>query len=713
MVTRIQPAVSDPDAARSLVGLLRQLPDSEPLPPAVDSTQLLDSLGQMAAGSVADLPEIVLVHELIGPRPALELIREVALRFPAVGVVLITRDTSPPLYSAAMDAGARGVLGLPLSYDDLAARVGAAASWASGVRRHLGGETEELTGPGGTVVAVTGAKGGVGTTLAAVQLALAAQASGRGSVLVDMDLQSGDVASYLDVQFRRSAADLAGISDISARVLQDAVYSHESGLGLLLAPGDGERGEEVDDRAARQIIGALRGRYDIVLVDCGTQLNAANAAAIETADLAVLLTTPDVVSVRAAKRMVRMWDRLQIRKAEDTVTLVNRTSRLSEIQPSLIARIVGTPVARSTVPANYKELQSAVDAGRMQDLDSKGSVRQALWGFAGELGLVTATEPPSGKQGKTGRGVKGLTRQQPRQVTGPPPRSQASGGRALPPGGQAKEPGGPGAGTYGSGDASGTQGGVHGPRQGGAPQGAQGEVGAASDGNRQALPPGPSSRTLGAAPNKSAGGGRYGAEANGPNSQNGPSSPSLPDPSSQDAPGAALPVRGQIQGTAPPAGPGTDRGSQRPEGAQRPQGAPGARQHHVFHDDDDGEPSVWGDRGALTIEFAGVAPIVLVTLAILWQCVLIGYTFSLAGNAADEGARAATAAASDGDAEGACRAAATEHLPAKWREESKVNCALSDHVWKADVDLAPPVLFPGADILPFTVSGRAGAAEEG
>ena len=73
--------------------------------------------------------------------------------------------------------------------------------------------------------------------------------------------------------------------------------------------------------------------------------------------------------------MVRMWDRLQIRKAEETVTLVNRTSRHSEIQPSLIARITGTPVARSTVPANFKELQSAVDAGRMQDLDSQG-IRQ-------------------------------------------------------------------------------------------------------------------------------------------------------------------------------------------------------------------------------------------------------------------------------------------------------------------------------------------------
>lgn len=105
------------------------------------------------------------------------------------------------------------------------------------MRRHLVSGTPELyAGPGGTVVTVTGAKGGVGATVTAVQLALAARASGRDVALVDLDLQSGDVASYLDVQFRRSIADLAGISDINPRVLQDAVYTHDTGLGLLLAP---------------------------------------------------------------------------------------------------------------------------------------------------------------------------------------------------------------------------------------------------------------------------------------------------------------------------------------------------------------------------------------------------------------------------------------------------------------------------------------------
>ncbi|MFE5535247.1 CpaE family protein [Streptomyces sp. NPDC056492] len=405
MTTRILPAAADPDAARAISTLLSQLPAAEPGAPVPDSTTLLDTLGRLAAESIDELPEVVLVHERIGPVPALDLIREVALRFPAVGVVLVSSDAGPAVFSAAMDSGARGVIGLPLAYEELAARVQAAAQWSVGVRRHLGRGADVFTGPGGKVVTVAGAKGGVGTTFTAVQFALAAAASGRRTALVDMDLQAGDVGSYLDVQFRRSIADLAGIHDISPRVLQDAVYEDRTGLALLLAPAEGERGEEVDERAARHIVTALRGRYELVVIDCGSQVTGANAAAVETADVAVLVTTPDVVSVRAAKRLVRMWERLQVRKAEDTAMVVNRWSKHTEIQPSLIEKITKTRATRTPVPAAFKELQAVVDAGRVQDLDNRSSVKQALWTLAGELGLLvspSAEQPEAAAAGAPG-----------------------------------------------------------------------------------------------------------------------------------------------------------------------------------------------------------------------------------------------------------------------------------------------------------------------
>ncbi|WP_369233555.1 AAA family ATPase [Streptomyces sp. R21] len=536
MTIRILPAVGDIDSARALTTLLSQLADAEPAPPVPDSTALLDTLARLAAESLDELPEVVLVHERIGPVPALDVVRDVVMRFPAVGVVLITADASTGVLTAAMDSGARGIIGLPLGYDALAERVQAAAAWSLGMRRHLGSGTPELyTGPGGTVVTVTGAKGGVGATVTAVQLALAAQASGRTVALIDLDLQSGDIASYLDVQFRRSIADLAGIADINPRVLQDAVYAHDSGVALLLAPAEGERGEEVTDRAARQILSALRSRHDVVVVDCGSQMNSATAAAVEMADQALLLVTPDVIAVRAAKRMVRMWDRLQIRKAEETLTVVNRHSRGTEIQPALVEKVTGTKVARAAVPAAFKELHSVVDAGRLQDLDARSTVKQALWALAGELGLVVA--PESGGGGR---------------------RRKAS----------------------------------------------------------------------------------------------------------------------------------ADRGAL----ALRRKG---------------------GDRGAVTLEFAGMFPLLLVVMTILWQCVLYGYTYSLAGNAADEAARAGTAAnaVTPGAYQGACAEAGGAHLPGAW-QGAGITCGIDGSVMKATVEVDVPLFFPGFDVG-WHVKGSAGAALEG
>lgn len=311
------------------------------------------------------------------------------------------------------------------------------------------------------------------------------------------------------------------------------MYAHPTGLGLLLAPGEGERGEEVTDRVARQAIGALRNRYEIVVVDCGTQLTGANAAAVEMADHALLLVTPDVVAVRAAKRMVRMWDRLQVRKAEETVTVVNRATRSAEIQPALVERITGTKAARAAIPAGFKELQAAVDAGRMQDLDSRSAVKQAMWGLAGELGLVKA--PAAAAHGRGGRG-------------------------------------------------------------------------------------------------------------------------------------------GRLRG----------RGGK-----------------------------LDSDRGAVLVEFAGMAPLIAFVLVAMWQCVLWGYTFSLAGNAADEAARAATASyAVDGSTAG-CREAGLKRLPANWRGAATVSCGASGNLMKATVHLRTPVLFPGAGNFPWPVDGSAGAALEG
>ncbi|MFF5311492.1 pilus assembly protein [Streptomyces massasporeus] len=107
-----------------------------------------------------------------------------------------------------------------------------------------------------------------------------------------------------------------------------------------------------------------------------------------------------------------------------------------------------------------------------------------------------------------------------------------------------------------------------------------------------------------------------------------------------------------------------------------------------------------------------MTPTIIVTLIALWQIVLVGYTYILAGNAADEAVRQATAA-EPGARPGVCEAAGLKHLSDAWRSGASVTCEGSGSGYvTADARLQVPVLFPGTLTFGFTVHGHAGAVEE-
>src|SRR5690606_10811410 len=138
------------------------------------------------------------------------------------------------------------------------------------------------TGQGGLVIALAGAKGGTGTTTTAVHLALAASNARRTVCLVDMDLQTGDLPTFLDITHRRSIVDLAeAADDLNPTALAETLFAHRAGPHVLLAPREGERSEDIDGRAVRQILGSLRSRYDLVIVDVGAYTSEATAMAAE------------------------------------------------------------------------------------------------------------------------------------------------------------------------------------------------------------------------------------------------------------------------------------------------------------------------------------------------------------------------------------------------------------------------------------------------
>lgn len=116
------------------------------------------------------------------------------------------------------------------------------------------------------------------------------------------------------------------------------------------------------------------------------------------------------------------------------------------------------------------------------------------------------------------------------------------------------------------------------------------------------------------------------------------------------------------------------------------------------------------DRGQTAIEFLGMTPFIILIMLVLWECALIGYTFSLAGNAADVGARKGSGA--EVGAKAACQQGAKKDLPDAWAENVVVTCRGGGSLYKATVKLKVPVLVPGLFDLDTEITGKAGSPRE-
>lgn len=381
MSYRVLLATDDAVVAREFAALASEAGDLEVVATVSTAGQLIATLSTSA-------PDVIVLHEDLGPLPVLDLGRELATRVPELGLVLLARDARA-VPAPALRAGFRGVVGLPLSLEELSFTVADAAAWAQAVRARF----ERIDGDdsgGGRMLVVAGAKGGVGTTTLAVHLALAAAQTipPRSVCLVDFDLQKGDVRSFLDLTHRRSVTDLVEVAgDLTGRQIEESLYVHASGLRVLLPPAEGEYAETVAGDAARLILGGIRTRFDVVVVDAGAVVTEGSAVATEMADQVALVVTPDVVCLRAANRLLSLWERLQIRK-EGMGILINRASRDSEIQPDLVGKIVAAPLLRTTVPSDYRSLEAATNTG-IPDRLEEGRVRRAVTHLAEELNLAS------------------------------------------------------------------------------------------------------------------------------------------------------------------------------------------------------------------------------------------------------------------------------------------------------------------------------------
>ena len=252
------------------------------------------------------------------PASVTDTVRDLTLRNPGLAVMVVTTSQSAATYRAALDAGARGVLEFPFGLEDVNHRLGSVLEWAQTLRAAMTDSPEasaRRADRGARVIAIAGAKGGVGTTVIAAHLAWDVVRSDPNIrvCLVDLAVENGDVPSYLDVAHRVSIADLAKISeDLTPRAVSDTVVVHTSGLHLLLAPPEIRDTEFVTPEAVRRILAQLRGSTTWWWSTPVRRSPPPRPPAVETADITLQVVTADVPALRAARRQIVAWESLGV-----------------------------------------------------------------------------------------------------------------------------------------------------------------------------------------------------------------------------------------------------------------------------------------------------------------------------------------------------------------------------------------------------------------
>ena len=327
------------------------------------TSALIPALADLDPDSI----DLLILDEGVTPMNVWDLCLEASVKLPSAAIILVLDSPDGTKLSKAMDVGARGVVGFPLSYEDVAARVTSALNWTKTVRTAVRSRSDEQLSAdarGGSMVTIGAAKGGTGASTIALHLARAAQAARPQAkvALVDLDLQKPDQSILLNVPLHRTVTDLLGVVDeLTPRQLEDVLFTHDDGFSVLFGPRHGEEGELVGEREARQILGMLRSRYDVVIVDTGSVMGEANSTAVEMADEAFIVSTSDVPSLRGARRLSELWQRIGVRSTQATRIILNRCDRTDDIQPEAARKIVSLPVVDVHLPADQRALQLAAN----------------------------------------------------------------------------------------------------------------------------------------------------------------------------------------------------------------------------------------------------------------------------------------------------------------------------------------------------------------
>ncbi|MGC4081817.1 MAG: AAA family ATPase [Vicinamibacterales bacterium] len=291
------------------------------------------------------VPEALLV-DVRSDRSVLTQVAAVKRRYPSMGIAIVARALDPELMLESMRAGVSEAIPEPLTAAAIQAAIGRVA-------------VPQAVPVQSRVYAVIGAKGGVGTTTIAVNLAAALAHALDDALLVDLNFAAGDAAVFLGVEPRFTVAEaLENTHRLDEAFLRSLVVRSRSGLDLLgasprLAPGS------IDASRLRTLVDFLSRYYHAVVLDM-PRLDVSLLDALESASGILVVVNHELPTLRSAFRLVgtlrqKFGDRVQV--------VVNRSDKTAEIGIEDIQKTVGVTI-RHVFPNDYRAAVAAINKGQ-------------------------------------------------------------------------------------------------------------------------------------------------------------------------------------------------------------------------------------------------------------------------------------------------------------------------------------------------------------
>ncbi|QSO48172.1 AAA family ATPase [Alicyclobacillus mengziensis] len=309
-------------------------------------------------------PDIVLMDLNMPVMGGLEATERISAAFPEVAVVVLSVQDDVEYVRQSMRAGAKDYLFKPVSGDVLEATlIQVYESSQARVTRNTVALLSDRFTRQTRIVALVSAKGGVGKTTTAVNLAAALASEGRRVALVDCDLQFGDAALMVNAKPYRTIADLCKETrEIDGEVLENYLESVSDNLWLLAAPKRPEEAEYVSPTQLRVMLQALRRRFDYVVVDTAPVANDIFFGVIETVDHVLCVNTLNVAVLKNNRLLLDLLSQLGYDVNELVRHIVCRASSKSGVKLRDAEKVLTTEIY-SEIDNDYTVVEDSINAG--------------------------------------------------------------------------------------------------------------------------------------------------------------------------------------------------------------------------------------------------------------------------------------------------------------------------------------------------------------